>query len=85
MGTFIEKHMGKIYKRKKTSINKAFGLQVRVRRFALNWTQEDLAEKSHLNTTYLGSVERGERNVSLEKIIAIAKALGCSPRDLIPE
>jgi transcriptional regulator with XRE-family HTH domain len=78
--------MGKeSHNRKKTPERKAFGLKVRIRRFELEMTQEELAEKADLHPTYLGSVERGERNIALENIIAISKALGCSPKDLMPE
>lgn len=70
---------------KKTPVRKAFGLKVRMRRFELEITQEELAEKSDLHPTYVGSVERGERNISLENIIVLAKALKCSPKDLMPE
>ncbi|MFI0436077.1 MAG: helix-turn-helix domain-containing protein [Parachlamydiaceae bacterium] len=78
--------MGKdSHNRKKTPARKAFGLQVRMRRFKLEMTQEELAEKADLHPTYVGSVERGERNIALENIIVLAKALGCSPRDLLPE
>lgn len=78
--------MGKeSHNRKKTPIRKAFGLKVRMRRFEIGITQEDLAEKADLHPTYVGSVERGERNIAIENIIALAKALGCSPKDLMPE
>jgi len=73
------------HNRKKTPERKAFGLKVRMRRFEMEITQEELAEKADLHPTYLGSVERGERNIALENIIAIAKALGCSPKDLMPD
>jgi transcriptional regulator with XRE-family HTH domain len=46
-------------------------------------TQEQLAELSGLHRTYVGSVERAERNLSLENLERIAKALGVSPRDLL--
>lgn len=78
--------MGKeSHNRKKTPIRKAFGLKVRMRRFEMEITQEELAEKADLHPTYVGSVERGERNIALENIIALAKALGCSPKELMPE
>lgn len=56
-----------------------------MRRFEIGITQEELAEKADLHPTYVGSVERGERNIAIENIIALAKALGCSPKDLMPE
>lgn len=71
------------HNRKRTPIRKAFGLKVRMRRFEIGLTQEELAEKADLHPTYVGSVERGERNIALENIIALAKALGCSPKDLL--
>jgi len=42
-----------------------------------------LAEKSGLHRTYIGSVERGERNVSIDNIERIAKALDVKPADLL--
>ncbi len=71
--------------RKKTPIRKSFGLKVRMKRFEMEMTQEEIAEKAGIHPTYLGSVERGERNISLENIIALASALKCSPKDLMPD
>jgi len=75
----------KSHNRKKTEVRKVFGLKVRVRRYEIGLTQEELAEKANLHPTYVNSVERGERNISLENIILLAKALCCSPKDLVPE
>ncbi len=77
--------MNKSHNRKKTAVRIAFRRVIRLKREDLGLTQEEAAEKASLHPTYWGSVERGERNVSLENIIAIAKALGCSPKDLMPE
>lgn len=73
------------HNRNKTPIRKAFGLKVRMRRYEIGLTQEELAEKAELRPTYVGSVERGERNISLENIIALSKGLSCSPKDLMPD
>lgn len=60
----------------------AFGSRVRALRESNGLSQEALAEKAGLHRTYVGSVERGERNVSLENICALAAALGVRPADL---
>jgi len=73
------------HNRKKTSVRKAFGLKVRIRRYEIGLTQGELSEKAELHPTYLGPVERGEWNISLENIIALSRGLSCSPKDLMPE
>lgn len=52
-----------------------FGLNVRARREARELSQEKLAELADLDRTYISSVERGARNISLLSSIRIAKAL----------
>jgi transcriptional regulator with XRE-family HTH domain len=47
-----------------------------------NISQEKLGEISGLHRTYVGSVERGERNISIEAISKICKALGIKLEDL---
>lgn len=47
-------------------------------------SQEELAARAGLHRTYISSVERAQRNISLENIFTIAQALGCDPRDLLP-
>ena len=54
----------------------AFGKQVHKRRQALELSQEGLAEKCGLHRTYIGGVERGERNPTLTVINRIAEGLG---------
>ena len=60
-----------------------FGQAVRERRAKLRWSQESLAERAGLHWTYIGGIERGERNVSLLNIVRIARALGCHPSELL--
>lgn len=48
-------------------------------------SQESLAEKCNLHRTYIGAVERGERNVTLSTLEAIAEALGVSVAELLTE
>jgi transcriptional regulator with XRE-family HTH domain len=60
-----------------------FGEQVRQLRKALGLSQEDLAELTDLHRTYIGGIERGERNVALINIVRLAKALNVSPSELL--
>ncbi len=58
------------------SIEKRFGKRVRELRQARGISQEDLADLAGMHRTYLGGIERGERNPCLRNISAIAEALG---------
>lgn len=60
-----------------------FGLRVRELRVKLGLSQEGLAEVAGLHRTYVGSAERGERNVSLVNIVRLAEALGVDPSELV--
>jgi transcriptional regulator with XRE-family HTH domain len=59
-----------------------FGKAIRRRRRELDLSQEELAERSELHRTYISSIERGQRNPSLENIEKIAQALRISISDL---
>lgn len=56
-------------------IRRRFGLRVRELRQIRGLSQEGFAEECRLHRTYVGGIERGERNVSLVNIERIAKAL----------
>jgi len=58
------------------TIEKQFGHRVRQLREAKGLSQEELAFRASVHRTYLGGIERGERNPSLKNIAAIADALG---------
>jgi len=64
-------------------IQEAVGISIRRRREALALSQEGLAERCDLHRTYIGSVERGERNVSIRNLQRICTALGCAVSDLL--
>ena len=61
----------------------ALGQSIRSRRLAVGLSHEKLAEAAGLHWTYISSIERGKRNVSLVNIVRIAKALGVSPSELL--
>lgn len=62
---------------------KRFGHRVRELRTAAGISQETLAEQAGIHRTYVSDLERGGRNVGLDNIIAIARALGVTPSDLM--
>jgi len=53
------------------------GTRIRERRKELGWTQEDLAAAAELDRSYVGSVERGERNLTFSALCDICAALKC--------
>ena len=61
-----------------------FGEKVRDIRLELGYSQEELSFKAGLHRTYISSVERGERNISIVNIQKLADALGLKMRDLMP-
>lgn len=62
---------------------KEVGDRVRHFRKRAKLSQDGLAEKADLHRTYIGSVERGERNISLQNIFRLADALGVSASELL--
>jgi len=57
------------------NVKHLFGQRIRVLRKARGWSQEEFAHQVGLDRSYVGGVERGERNISLENICLIADAL----------
>lgn len=57
------------------SLPEAVGNRIRELRKAKGWTQEQLAEAAGLHYSYIGGVERGNRNISLETLEKISKGL----------
>lgn len=61
---------------------RAFGARLRQLRTARGVSQDELAKLAGLHRTYIGGVERGERNISLDAIWKLADALETAPGDL---
>ena len=59
------------------------GENIRAQRKQLGLRQERLAEKAELHPVYVGRVERGEENVSIDSLMRIAKALKATLQDLV--
>jgi transcriptional regulator with XRE-family HTH domain len=61
----------------------AFGKAVRRIRNSLGLSQEDLADRANIHRTYIGGIERGERNPTLTMIHRLSQALGVPPSSLL--
>ena len=55
---------------------KKLGKRIREERLRLNLTQEHLSEEIGISTAYLGQIERGERSITLDKLIVLTNRLG---------
>lgn len=65
------------------NIKNQIGENIKFHRHKQKLSQEELADICSLHRTYIGSVERGERNISLENIVVISRALKISPSTLL--
>jgi len=61
---------------------KRLGGRIRDKRKTLGWTQEDLASTAEIDRSYIGGVERGERNITFSVLCQICKALQCDVAEL---
>ncbi len=66
-----------------SDIVKIVGERIRAYRNKLGLSQETLAEKAELHSTYIGQLERGEKNATLESIEKVCKALNVPPEVLL--
>lgn len=66
-----------------SEIIKTIAVNARRRREDLNLSQEEVAERSGLHRTYIGGIERAERNISVKALSRLAKGLNCSASFLV--
>ncbi len=64
---------------------KALGERIRIQRKTCRISQDALALACSLDRSYLGRIERGEVNVTVEKLYRIASELACDPSTLLPK
>ncbi len=69
----------------KSEAKKAFGRRMKRLRLENGFSQEKLGDVAGLHRTYIGSIERGEQNISVENIEKIAKALKVKASDLFKD
>jgi transcriptional regulator with XRE-family HTH domain len=67
----------------KSAILVKFGKKVRQERTKRKLSQEQLAELAGVHRTYIGMIERGEKNITLENIAKLAEALNLTPEELL--
>ncbi|NQZ92053.1 MAG: helix-turn-helix transcriptional regulator [Moritella sp.] len=60
------------------------GLKIKVRRKEIRVSQDKLALLADIDRSYVGRIERGEVNITLEKLYEIAEVLDCDAKDLLP-
>ena len=78
----IARHFLQIYFMSKEAILLTFGKKVQEKRKALQLSQEQLAEEAGVHRTYIGMIERAEKNITLLNIAKIASALRVEIKDL---
>ncbi len=68
-----------------SDLAKALGKKVREARKAKGISQDGLALVCKVDRSYMGRIERGEANITVEKLYQIVESLGCDPRCLLPD
>lgn len=66
-----------------SGLQKIVAENVKAKRLRLGLSQEELADICGYHRTYIGSIERAERNITLSTLEAVARALDVSPQELV--
>lgn len=67
----------------RASLSDVVASNIRRLRLHRRWSQEDFAARCGLHRTYIGAIERGERNITINTLARIARALGTAPGALL--
>jgi transcriptional regulator with XRE-family HTH domain len=70
---------------KKQSTRKILARNLRAKRAELGLSQEELADRASLHRTYVGAIERAERNVSIDNVEKLATAVGATVAELLAD
>jgi len=68
-----------------SELSKRFGEKIRSVRTAKGISQDKLAVKSQIDRSYIGRIDRGEVNITIDKLYLLAAALECEPEELLPK
>lgn len=68
---------------RKVPLRQVIATNLRLLRNSRGWSQEELAGESGLHRTFVGAVERSERNISIDNVEKLADALGVEPWSLL--
>lgn len=66
------------------SLSITLGTKIRSMRNRKGFSQDGLALQCGLDRSYMGRIERGEVNITVDKLYQISELLGCEPADLLP-
>lgn len=62
-----------------------FGQNIKTKRKGLGISQDDLAHLADVDRSYVGRIERGEANITIDMLYKLAATLQCSPIELLPD
>jgi transcriptional regulator with XRE-family HTH domain len=79
------KHRIKVVKKSSKIRLKALGKRIRDLRKSRNWSQEFFAIQAGLDRSYMGGIERGERNITFDTMCVIAKTLNIDLSELLED